>query len=110
MLAFEFIFLFTAIIYKLYEIQLQNSANYFLVSADIGGKDYYLEPTTLTFSAWSTPGKAIMCSTVLIIDDNIVGNTEEFHIYLTSNDSRVIINEKERETIVYIMEDIHDSK
>ena len=76
----------------------------------IAGIDYYLDTKTLTFLAWSIPGKAIVCSTVSIMDDDMVGDTEEFHVFLTSNDTRVIINEKQSETIIYIMEDSDDSE
>ena len=76
----------------------------------IDGKDYTLNLQTLAFSALSTPGNAIVCSTLSIIDDNVLENTEMFYTSLTSNDSSAVIRMLYSETIITIMEDNTDSE
>lgn len=64
----------------------------------------------LTFPAWSTPGKALICSTVVVINDNVLENMEEFLVYLSSDDISAAVDEEMSETIVYIKEDRLDSE
>ena len=51
-----------------------------------------------------------MCSTVSIIDDNILENTEVFEVFLVSNDTSVVLDAQRRLTIVQIVEDDNDSE
>ena len=54
----------------------------------LGGVDYFLTPTELTFQDGSPQG-AIECVDVQIIDDETVENSETFYIELSTNDSNV---------------------
>ena len=74
------------------------------------GQDYNIEPHALVFSVWSVPGVTLMCSTVSIIDDNILENTEVFEVFLVSNNTSVVLDAQRRLTIVQIVEDGNDSE
>ena len=74
------------------------------------GQDYVMETRAFVFPASSIPGVTFMCSTVFIIDDNILENTEEVYIFLVSNETSVVLDNEMSQTIVRIMEDNHDSE
>ncbi|KAL5516904.1 hypothetical protein EMCRGX_G002348 [Ephydatia muelleri] len=73
------------------------------------GQDYDMETRVLEFPASSTPGVTFLCSTVFIIDDYILENTEEVNIFLVSNVTSVVLDNEMSQTIVRILEDNHDS-
>ena len=64
----------------------------------------------LVFPVWSVPGETLVCSTVFIIDDYILENTEEFDVFLVSNDTSAVLNVEMSQTVVLIMEDNQDSE
>ncbi|KAL5516874.1 hypothetical protein EMCRGX_G002306 [Ephydatia muelleri] len=93
---------------------LTTSVSVGLVTNDISsfvhvGQDYVMETRAFVFPASSIPGVTFMCSTVFIIDDNILENTEEVNIFLVSNETSVVLDNEMSQTIVRIMEDNHDS-
>ena len=57
----------------------------------LGGVDYELDPTVLTFPNGSAQGDR-QCVTVSVIDDVAVENNEYFHMALTSDDELVEIS------------------
>lgn len=62
-----------------------------LISYLLGGVDYELDPTVLTFPTGSAQG-ARQCMTVSVQDDVAVENNEIFHVILTPGDARVEVS------------------
>ena len=72
-------------------------------------QNYIIPMYNFTFPAWSIPGES-ECATVNIIDDSIVGNTEQIIVGLHSEDPALYIDKDYQFTDIIIAEDAQDCK
>ena len=73
-------------------------------------EDYIIPSDAITFSSWTTPQSTRWCVNILIIDDNIVEDSEQLTLELVSTNPLVSVQENFSLVTVNITEEANDCK
>ena len=78
---------------------------------DVSDKEDYTIPNyAITFSSWTTPGSSRWCVSIVIIDDNIVEDSEQLTLELVSMNPLVTVQENFSLVTVNITEETTNCK
>ena len=72
--------------------------------------DYTIANYAITFSSWTTPESTKWCVNILIIDDNIVEDSEQLTLELVSTNPLVTVQENFSLATIIIAEETADCK